>query len=87
MGSLIDYFSFFIAHQKCQCPEENVAQLHSILSEQVVYDEIAILNTRLQTDCQVRFFSVTNFKFCHMTSDCNKLLMSLIFSPFLCRAC
>ncbi|CAH3196884.1 unnamed protein product [Porites evermanni] len=37
---------------KCQCPEENVAQLHSILSEQVVYDEIAILNTRLQTDCQ-----------------------------------
>ena len=28
-------------------------QLNNILSEQVVYDEIAILNTRLQTDCQV----------------------------------
>ena len=28
-------------------------QLKNILSEQVVYDEIAILNTRLQTDCQV----------------------------------
>lgn len=28
-------------------------QLNSILSEQVVYDEIALLNTRLQTDCQV----------------------------------
>lgn len=37
---------------ECKCPEENVMQLNNILSEQVVYDEIAILNTRLQTDCQ-----------------------------------
>ena len=29
-------------------------QLNNILSEQVVYDEIALINTRLQTDCQVR---------------------------------
>ncbi|XP_068672856.1 TATA-binding protein-associated factor 172-like [Montipora foliosa] len=36
----------------CTCPEENVMQLNSILSEQVVYDEIAVLNARLQTDCQ-----------------------------------
>ncbi|XP_067042900.1 TATA-binding protein-associated factor 172-like [Acropora muricata] len=35
-----------------RCPEENIKQLNSILSEQVVYDEIALLNTRLQTDCQ-----------------------------------
>jgi len=28
-------------------------QLNNILSDQVVYDEIALLNTRLQTDCQV----------------------------------
>ena len=59
----MDYFSFFIAHQKCQCPEENVAQLHSILFEQVVYDEIAILNTRLQTDCQVHFFLLLTLSF------------------------
>ncbi|KAL9957258.1 hypothetical protein ACROYT_G038872 [Oculina patagonica] len=37
---------------ECKCPEENIVQLNNILSEQVVYDEIAILNTRLQTDCQ-----------------------------------
>ena len=30
-------------------------QLNKVLSEQVVYDEIALLNTRLQSDCQVIF--------------------------------
>ena len=44
---------FFTCTQECNCLEENVVQLNNILSEQVVYDEIAILNTRLQTDCQV----------------------------------
>ena len=35
-------------------------QLNNILSEQVIYDEIAVLNTRLQTDCQVRAATYLN---------------------------
>ena len=40
--------------QDCKCPEYIVQRLNAILSEQIVYEEIAVLNTRLQTDCQVR---------------------------------
>ena len=43
----------FCRDKECKCPDENVMQLNNILSEQVVYDEIAVLNKRLQTDCQV----------------------------------
>ncbi|XP_031555940.1 TATA-binding protein-associated factor 172-like [Actinia tenebrosa] len=41
-----------LCHQGCQCPPNIIQQLNTMLSEQIVYDEIAVLNTRLQTDCQ-----------------------------------
>ena len=41
-------------YKECKCPKENIVQLNKVLSEQIVYDKIAMLNTRLQTDWQVR---------------------------------
>ncbi|XP_048575409.1 TATA-binding protein-associated factor 172 isoform X2 [Nematostella vectensis] len=42
----------------CQCPDSVIKQLGTILSEPVVYDEVAVLNTRLQTDCQSLLISL-----------------------------
>ena len=41
-------------YKECKCLKENIEQLNKVLSEQIVYDKIAMLNTRLQTDQQVR---------------------------------
>ena len=34
-------------YKEFKCPKENIVQLNKVLSEQIVYDKIAMLNTSI----------------------------------------